>query len=128
MVFDDDDPQEDDLDPFDDWSESIALGLIQHDGDVYYDPRGAGHFVQLRRCKGDKLVFGEPCEYYEDAQTCIITQIRSADYLESLVKIEDIGKFDKAEYDGIGWVIQGAFKDLDDLVQRVAPRRRRRNR
>ena len=118
MAFYDDSPWENDEDDLGLLEKELGLGKPpeQFKGDVYYDPRGAGHFVQLRGRRRDKLIFGEPCEYYDDAQTCIITQTRSADYLESLVKIEDIEKFDKAEYDGIGWVIKGAFKDPDDLI------------
>jgi len=120
MAFDDDDLREDLDDDFDFLDTPLMNEPVeQFKGDVYYDPRGAGHFVQLRERRGNKLIFGAHCEYYEDAQTCIITQTRSADYLASLVKIEDIRKFDKAEHDGIGWVIKGAFKDLDDLIRRI---------
>ncbi len=92
----------------------------QFEGDVYFDPR-TNRFIQVRKQTNNKLHCGEFCEYYEDAQTCLLTQTLSRDYLDGLVKVEDIDKFDKAEYDGIGWCIKGTFKELDDLV----PRRRR---
>lgn len=74
---------------------TIQPPLYIHVGDVYYDPR-INRFIQLRETREDCLIFGSPCEFYNDAKTTVFNHQGPVSDLNILEKVEDVSKFERA--------------------------------